>query len=38
MTKEVKKYIEECNACQRNKNHIEAPIGKLIPNTILEKP
>jgi len=38
VTKEVKKYIEECNVCQRNKNHTEAPIGKLMPNTILEKP
>ena len=38
MTKEVKKYVEEYDACQRNKNQTKAPVGKLIPNTILEKP
>jgi len=24
--------------CQRNKNHTEAPVGKLMPNVVLEKP
>jgi len=24
--------------CQRNKNRTEPPAGKLIPNTVLEKP
>ena len=38
VTKEVKKYIEECDACQRNKNQTEAPAGKLMPNAVLEKP
>jgi len=36
--KEVKKYIEGCDMCQRNKNQIEAPAGKLMPNAVLEKP
>jgi len=35
--KEVKKYIERCNICQRNKNCTEAPVGKLMPNAVLEK-
>jgi len=30
--------VEECNACQQNKNHTEQPAGKLIPNSIPEKP
>ena len=34
----VKKYIERCNACQRNKNHTEVPAEKLMPNSVLEKP
>jgi len=38
MTKEVKKYIEECDMCQRNKNQTEIPVEKLMLNTILEKP
>jgi len=38
VTKEVKKYIKGCDACQRNKNRMEAPIEKLIPNTVPEKP
>ena len=36
--KEVKQYVEECNSCQRNKNRTEQPAGKLIPNSIPEKP
>ena len=32
--KEVKKYVEGCDACQRNKNRMEAPAGKLMPNSI----
>jgi len=35
--KEVKKYIESCDVCQRNKNCTEAPAGKLMPNTVPEK-
>ena len=38
ITKEVGRYVEGCNACQRYKNQSEVPIGKLIPNVIPEKP
>ena len=38
VTKEVKRYVEGCDTCQRNKNHTEPPAGKLMPNSILEKP
>jgi len=38
VTKEVKKYVEECNMYQRNKNHTEAPTGKLMLNTVPNKP
>ena len=34
----MKWYVEECNTCQRNKNHTEQPVGKLMPNLIPEKP
>jgi len=36
--KEVKQYVEGCNVYQCNKNHIEQPAGKLMLNSILEKP
>jgi len=29
--------MEGCNFCQRNKNCIEQPVGKLIFNSILER-
>jgi len=38
VTKEVKQYVEGCDACQRNKNCTEQPAGKLMPNSIPEKP
>jgi len=38
VTKKVKKYVEGCDVCQRNKNRIEAPIGKLMLNTVPKKP
>jgi len=38
VTKEVKRYVEGCNACQRNKNRTEQPAGKLMPNSIPAKP
>jgi len=38
VTKEVKKYVEECDQCQRIKNRAEMPAGKLWPNQIPEKP
>jgi len=36
--KEVGRYVEGCNACQRYKNQSKAPAGKLMPNAIPEKP
>jgi len=36
--KKVKQYVEGCDACQRNKNRTEQPAGKLMPNSIPEKP
>ena len=36
--KEVKRYVEEYSSYQRNKNYIEQPASKLIPNFISEKP
>ena len=38
VTKEMKRYVEGCDACQCNKNHIEQPAEKLMPNSIPEKP
>ena len=35
---ERSEYMEGYDACQQNKNSIEQPAGKLIPNSILEKP
>ena len=37
MTKEVKRYMEGCDQCQRMKNRAERPAGKLRPNQIPEK-
>jgi len=37
VTREVKRYVEGCDACQRNKNRIEQPTGKLMPNSIPNK-
>ena len=37
LTKEVGKYVEGCDTCQRHKNQSKAPAGKLMPNTIPEK-
>ena len=37
VTKEVKKYVESCDAYQRNKNCTEVPAGKLMFNAVLEK-
>jgi len=34
----VGKYVDGCDACQRYKNQSKAPAGKLMPNTIPEKP
>ena len=38
VTKEVKRYVEGCNSYQRNKNYTEQLAGKLMPNSIPEKP
>jgi len=32
VTKEVKRYVEGCDQCQRMKNRAEMPVGKLRPN------
>jgi len=36
--KEVGRYMDGCNACQRYKNRSKAPAEKLMPNAIPEKP
>jgi len=36
--KEVERYVDGYNACQRYKNQSEVPAEKLMPNTIPEKP
>jgi len=38
VTTEVKRYVEEYDLCQRNKNRTEPPAGKLIPNKAPDKP
>jgi len=38
VTKKVKRYVEGCDVCQQNKNCTEQPAGKLMPNSIPEKP
>jgi len=35
--REVKRYMEEYDACQHNKNRTEQPAGKLMPNSIPDK-
>ena len=36
MIKEVKQYMEGYDQCQRIKNRVEIPVGKLRPNEVLE--
>jgi len=36
--KEVKQYVKGYDTCQYNKNRTEQPAGKLMPNSILERP
>jgi len=38
ITKEVKRYVERCDQCQRMKNRTEMPAGKLRPNQVPERP
>ena len=35
--KDVGRYIDKCDLCQRIKNRIEIPTGKLMANEILKK-
>jgi len=37
VTREVKKYVEGYDICQRNKNCTKQPAGKLMPNLIPDK-
>jgi len=37
VTKEVKRYMEGCDQCQRMKNRAEMPAGKLRPNQVPER-
>jgi len=37
VTKNVEKYVDECDMCQRMKNCIEALVGKLMANKVLKK-
>ena len=36
--KKVKRYVEGYDHCQRIKNRVEMPAGKLRPNKVLERP
>lgn len=38
VTRDVGKYIDGYNLCQKIKNRTEAPVGKLKLSKILEKP
>ena len=37
VTKDIGKYIKDYNMCQRIKNRVEIPVGKLMTNEILKK-
>jgi len=37
ITREVKCYVEGYDVCQHNKNQMQPPAGKLMPNSIPEK-
>jgi len=37
VTREIKQYVEGCDACQHNKNCTEQLAGKLMPNSISDK-
>ena len=36
--KDVGKYVEGCDMCQRMKNGMEVPVGKLKSSKVPEKP
>ena len=38
VTKDMGKYVNKYNMCQRMKNRTKAPVGKLKLSEILEKP
>jgi len=38
VTSDVRRYVEECDLCQRMKNRMEEVVGKLKLNKMLEKP
>jgi len=38
VTKDIGKYMDRCDMCQRMKNWMETPEGKLMTNKIPEKP
>jgi len=38
VTRDVGRYVEGCNLCQRMKNRVEEPVGKLKLSEVLEKP
>ena len=37
VTRNVGKYVERCNLCQRVKNRMEALAGRLMTNEVSEK-
>ena len=37
MTRDVGRYVEGCDLCQRMKNRAEEPVGKLKLSKVLEK-
>lgn len=38
VTKDVGKYVDRCDLCQRMKNRTKIPVEKLMINEVLEKP
>jgi len=38
VTKDVRKYVNRCNMCQKMKNKTETPVEKSKLSEILEKP
>jgi len=38
VTKDVGRYVDGCNMCQRMKNRTEVPTGKLKMSEVPEKP
>jgi len=38
VTRDVGRYVKECDMCQRMENRMEAPAGKLKLSKVLERP